>query len=489
MVAAAFALYLVLMLGIGLLAYRRTESLSDYLLGGRRLGPGVAALSAQASDMSGWLLLGLPGFAYAAGYSAGWIALGLLAGTYLNWRLMAARLRRYTYVAGDALTLPQFFEQRFRDRTHLLRILSAFFILLFFLFYTSSGLVAGGRLFNTVFGLPYEWAVVTGALVIVAYTFLGGFFAVSWTDVVQGLLMLFALVFVPVVVIGAQGGWGETAAAMAAANPALVHFFTAPDGTPLGALAIASLLGWGLGYFGQPHILARFMAIRSAEHIPTARRIAMVWVTLAMSGALLVGFAGIGHLEPALSGPDSERVFLLLVEAMFHPLVAGVLLAAVLAAIMSTADSQLLVASSALTQDFYQGLFRRRASQRELVWTGRFAVLVIAALALSLAMDPESQVLDLVAYAWAGFGAAFGPALLLSLFWRRMTRNGALAGILAGGTTVIVWRQLSGGVFELYEIIPGVAFSALAIVVVSLLDCPPAEQIQAEYDSLGSVTR
>ena len=487
MVGVTFLIYVCLMMLIGYLAYRRTHNLSDYILGGRRMGKWVTALSACASDMSGWLLLGLPGYAYAAGLEAGWIALGLLAGTYLNWHLVAARLRHYSFIAGDSQTLPAFFENRFRDDSHALRVVSAIFILLFFLFYTSSGLVAGGKLFNAVFELPYHWAVTVGALVIVVYTFVGGFLAVSWTDLFQGLLMALALLIVPVIAISSLGGWDNTLSTLNATNPALLDALNDIDNEPLGALAVLSLLAWGLGYFGQPHILARFKAIRSVDEIPAARKIAMSWVTLTLLCAVLAGIAGIGYLQPPLEGADSEKVFILLVEALFHPVIAGICLAAILAAIMSTADSQLLVSASVFTSDFYKVWFRRSASEQELVWTGRFAVLSIAIIALVLAWNPERKVLDLVAYAWAGFGAAFGPALILSLFWRRMNRNGALAGIIVGGVTVVVWKQLSGGLFDLYEIVPGFVLSLLAIVITSVLTRGPEQEVLQEFDQASGM--
>ncbi|MGB5280567.1 MAG: sodium/proline symporter PutP, partial [Arenicellales bacterium] len=429
-VGATFIVYICLMMFIGYLAWRRTKNLSDYILGGRRLGSWVTAMSASASDMSGWLLLGLPGYAYAAGLEAGWIALGLLVGTYVNWRLVAARLRHYSVIAGDSQTLPEFFENRFHDETRLLRTVSAIFILLFFLFYTSSGLVAGGKLFNAVFDLPYHWAVTAGALVIVIYTFFGGFLAVSWTDLFQGLLMALALLIVPLIAISGLGGWGATLSSVSETNPALLNALTNVKNEPLGLLAIISLMAWGLGYFGQPHILARFKAIRSVTEIPAARRIAVSWVSITLICAVLVGLVGIGYLEQPLQGADTEKVFILLVDALFHPVVAGLCLAAILAAIMSTADSQLLVSAAALTSDLYKPFLRRAASEQELIWTGRVAVLVIAMIGLVLAWDPERKILDLVAYAWAGFGAAFGPTLSLSLYWRRMNRYGALAGII-----------------------------------------------------------
>jgi len=482
MVGATFIVYICLMMLVGYLAYRRTRDLSDYILGGRRLGSWVTALSACASDMSGWLLLGLPGYAYAAGLEAGWIALGLLVGTYFNWQLVAARLRQYSVVAGNSQTLPEFFENRFHDKTRLLRVVSALFILLFFLFYTSSGLVAGGKLFNAVFDLPYHWAVTVGALVIVSYTFFGGFLAVSWTDLFQGLLMVLALVVVPLIAIASLGGWKETIASISETNPALLDMLTDVKNEPLGMLTIISLLAWGLGYFGQPHILARFKAIRSVAEIPAARLIAVTWVFITLVAAVVVGLVGIDYLQPSLQGADTEKVFILLVDALFHPLIAGLCLAAILAAIMSTADSQLLVSAAAFTSDFYKALLRRAASEQELVWTGRAAVLVIAIVALLLAWNPDRQVLVLVAYAWAGFGAAFGPTLILSLYWRRMNHYGALAGIIVGGSTVVIWKQLSGGLFDLYEIVPGFVFSLLSIVAVSLLTQPPEESVLEEFD-------
>ncbi len=483
-IGATFIGYVALMLGIGWAAYRHTHDLSDYILGGRRLGRWVAALSAGASDMSGWLLLGLPGYAYAAGTEAMWLVLGLLLGTWLNWRVVARRLRHYSEVADNALTLPAFFENRFKSQGRALRIISAIFILLFFLFYTSSGLVAGGKLFETVFGLPYVWAVGLGTGVIIVYTFLGGFLAVSWTDLVQGLLMAAALLVVPLIAIGQVGGVAATVDGMQALSPALLDPFTDAEGKRLGVVTIVSLMGWGLGYFGQPHILARFKAINSPREVAGARRIAVSWTALTLFGASLVGFVGIPFLETPLAGADSEKVFMLLVGALFHPIVAGILLAAILAAIMSTADSQLLVSSSALAEDFYKALLRRDAGQRELVWVGRVAVVVIALVALLFALDPDSKVLELVAYAWAGFGAAFGPALILSLYWKRMNGAGALAGIIVGGVTVVVWKQLSGGLFDLYELVPGFVFSGVAVVLVSLLSAPPHPVIVARHEAM-----
>jgi len=466
-VALTFIAYLIVVIVIGLVAWRRTQDLKDYILGGRRLGKWVTALSAQASDMSGWLLLGLPGYAYLAGMESLWLLVGLLTGTYLNWKLTAARLRRATEQYGDSLTLPDYLERRFDDRSGSLRLISALFILVFFTFYTSSGLVAGGRLFEEVFGLSYLWAVAAGGATVVAYTFVGGFLAVSWTDLLQGILMFLALVAVAVMGISTIGGFDAMLAGTRDLNPELLNVLTDSTGQPLGVIAVVSLLGWGLGYFGQPHVLARFMAADSVDNIPASRRIAMTWVTVALIAGMLVGIAGPLVLDEPLVGADSEKIFMVMATTLFHPVIAGICLSGILAAVMSTADSQLLVASSAVAEDLYKGIFRRQASEQELLWIGRMAVVAIALIAFALATDPDSKVLDLVSYAWAGFGAAFGPAILLSLYWSGMTRSGAIAGIVVGGITVIVWKQLSGGLFDLYEIVPGVAFSIAAILLFS----------------------
>ncbi len=485
-VYGTFVVYLIMMLAIGVIAYQRTANSSDYFLGGRSLGPWPAALSAGASDMSGWLLLGLPGYAFGSGLEALWLAGGLLLGTWGNWMLTAKRLRTYSIEAGDALTLPEFFANRFHDKSRMLQVISAFFILMFFLFYTSSGLVAGGKLFETVFGLEYTTALIVGTVCIVSYTLFGGFLAVSWTDLVQGLLMAAALLIVPIAAIQADGGFSAMWSAVEMKNPELLTIFNNVDGEPLGFIAIVSLAAWGLGYFGQPHILARFAACRSNEDIPTARRIAVGWSGLSMAGALLVGLAGMLFVENQMGGElgDGETIFMLLVNAIFHPIVAGILLAAILAAIMSTADSQLLVSSSALAEDFYKQLLRKNASQKEIVMVGRLAVIGLSLIAMFLALNPESTVLGLVSYAWAGFGAAFGPALLISLYWKKMTRNGALAGIVVGAVTVVVWKQLSGGLFDLYEIVPGIIFATIAIVAVSLMGEEPNAEIQAQHERM-----
>ncbi|VVS94352.1 sodium/proline symporter [Desulfoluna spongiiphila] len=484
----SFVLYLIFMVGIGWVYYGKTKTLSDYILGGRGLNSWVGAMSAQASDMSGWLLLGLPGYAYVAGLESFWIAFGLAMGTWLNWKFVAVRLRNYTEMSGDSITLPDYFENRFRDTSHLLRIISAIFILIFFLIYTASGFVAGAKLFSTVFGLTYNSALLIGVAVIISYTFLGGFMAVSWTDFFQGMIMIVAIIVVPTLGIIKAGGLASTLEGVRSINPAFLSIFTDTTGAPLAVMSVISLAAWGLGYFGQPHILARFMAIRTTAEIRKAKSIAMVWVVVSLSFAVVVGLVGLVCLDTPLAAGDQEKIFMVMVDQMVPTVLAGVFLAAILAAIMSTADSQLLVTSSALTEDFYKVLFRKEASDTELVWVSRCAVMVVAVFAWLFARNPDSSVLGLVSYAWAGFGATFGPIILLSLYWKRMTRNGALAGIVAGGLTVIVWKQLTGGflgLFDLYEIVPGFLVSIAVIVAVSLMDDEPANEIQAEFDAVN----
>ncbi|MCF7506977.1 MULTISPECIES: sodium/proline symporter PutP [Vibrio] len=479
-ITTTFIAYLIMMLAIGVIAYKRTSNSTDYFLGGRSLGPWPAALSAGASDMSGWLLLGLPGYAYAAGFEAFWLAGGLLIGTWANWLISAKRLRTYS-ITTESLTLPEFLSRRFNDNSKLIQTISAFFILLFFLFYTSSGLVAGGKLFETVFGLDYTTAVIIGTVCVVSYTLFGGFLAVSWTDLVQGLLMSAALLIVPIAAM--NGGLGQLSSDLHNINPELLTLWNDAKGEPLSAIAIISLAAWGLGYFGQPHILARFKATRSNKDLVTARRIAVIWTALSMVGAMLVGLVGLIYVTnsgaPTLD--DGEKIFMLLVNAMFHPVIAGILLAAILAAIMSTADSQLLVSSSAMAEDLYKQILKKDATSEEIVRVGRFAVILISLIALVLAMTPDSSVLGLVSYAWAGFGAAFGPAIVLSLYWSRMNRNGALAGIVVGGVTIVLWKQFTGGWFDVYEIVPGIILSTLSIVIVSLITGEPEDEVKKQH--------
>jgi sodium/proline symporter len=475
-----FVVYIIGMIAIGLVAYRATNNFGDYILGGRRLGSFVTALSAGASDMSGWLLMGLPGAVFLSGISESWIAIGLSIGAYFNWRIVAGRLRIHTEVNHNALTLPDYFTTRFEDNSRILRIFSAVIILIFFTIYCASGVVAGARLFESTFGMEYSTALWVGALATIAYTFIGGFLAVSWTDTVQASLMIFALILTPVMVIIAVGGIDSSMLVITAKNPEYMDMFKG-----LNFVAIISLLGWGLGYFGQPHILARFMAADSHHVIHNARRISMTWMVFCLAGAVAVGFFGIAFFSnnPAFAGnvsENGERVFIELTKLLFNPWLAGILLSAILAAVMSTLSCQLLVCSSALTEDFYKAFLRKNASQRELVWVGRLMVLLIAVIAILLAANPDNRVLGLVAYAWAGFGAAFGPVILLSVIWSGMTRNGALAGMLVGAATVLVWKQY--GWFDLYEIIPGFIFAAIAIVIFSKIGSAPSEKMLTRFN-------
>ena len=475
-----FLIYIAAMILIGFVAYRATKNFDDYILGGRSLGSFVTALSAGASDMSGWLLMGLPGAIFVAGLSESWIAIGLIVGAWLNWLFVAGRLRVHTEHNHNALTLPDYFSHRFEDESRMLRIFSALVILVFFTIYCASGVVAGARLFESSFGVPYEYALWIGAAATILYVFIGGFLAVSWTDTVQATLMIFALLITPVFVILALGDMGAAMDTIATQNPAAFDMFNG-----LSFVAIISLLAWGLGYFGQPHILVRFMAADSIKTIPNARRIGMAWMILTLAGAVAVGFFGIAYFagHPELAGPvtqNGERVFLELVKILFNPWVAGIILSGVLAAVMSTLSAQLLVSSSALTQDFYKAMLRKNASQTELVWVGRAMVLLIALIAIGIASNPDSKVLGLVSYAWAGFGAAFGPVVLISLLWKRMTRNGALVGMLVGAVTVVVWKEFIG--LGLYEIIPGFILASIAIYVVSKMGAEPAPTIIKRFE-------
>jgi sodium/proline symporter len=479
-ISAALMLYFAGMMAIGIFYCRRMNSVSDYILGSRSLGTWVTSMSAEAADMSGWLMLGLPGYAYCAGVQAGWIALGLMIGTYINWKAVAGRLRTYTQVANDSLTLPDYLQNRFRTSSGALRIVSAVFILIFFLIYTSSGFVAGGKMFHAVFHLPYFWSMLLGASVIVFYTFLGGFMAVCWTDFVQGVMMFFAILIVPLAGMVLLGGSSATFASLGQISGEFLNPFVAAGGAPLSLVAVISLMAWGLGYFGQPHIVIRFMAIRSARRIPQARRIAMVWVVLTLTAAVAAGLVGRVFLKETLQGAAAETVFIVMTGRIFTSFFAGLVFAAVLAAIMSTASAQLLVTSSAVSQDLYKSLIRKQAGEKELLQVSRWSVVVVAVFAITIGANPDNRVLDLVAYAWAGFGAAFGPAILVSLYWKRMTANGALAGIIAGGTTVLLWKQF--GWFGLYEIVPGFVLSVMAIFIVSLFDGKPSEETLREFE-------
>ena len=473
-VLLSFGLYLLLMLGIGIYFYRITHNLSDYILGGRGLPPSVAALSAGASDLSGWALMGLPGAIFSGGLSQAWIAVWTLVGVYLNWTLVAERLRVFTEAAGNALTVPDYLEARFEDRSRVLRTLSSVVMLVFFTFYVSAGLVGGAVLFEGLFDIDYRVALWLGALVIVGYTFLGGFLAASWTDLIQGLMMAASLC--AVAAMTAVALFGDGAAAPAAAQG------VAPIGGLLDGvtfLGMLSLAGWAIGYCGQPHVVVRFMAVRKREDIKVSRRIALGWSSVTMAAAVAVGVLGYYWFGGELGGglKDSERVFITLSQIMLNPWVAGFILAGVLAAIMSTVDSQLLVCSSAIAEDIYRGLIHPKASQKELVWLSRASVIAIALLATVMGSERNSSILGLVSYAWGGFGASFGPVILLSLFWRGMTRNGAIAGLLTGALTLAIWKPLSGGpleIFDMFEVVPGFLFALIAVVIVSRMNAEPA---------------
>jgi solute:Na+ symporter, SSS family len=493
----SLAAYFIVMIGIGLYGFKQSTSDSaGYLLGGRKLGPAVTSLSAGASDMSGWMLLGLPGAMFVSGLSAAWIAIGLLIGAFANYLIVAPRLRVYTETAKDAITIPDYFEKRFDDTSHLLRVISSIVIILFFTLYTSSGVVAGGKLFDSAFGLPYELGLFVTAGVVVLYTLLGGFMAVSMTDFVQGCIMFIALIIVPVVALTGIGGFSGASTTLNTIDPALLNLFGG-----VGLVGIVSAMSWGLGYFGQPHIIVRFMAIRSVRDIPAARNIGMSWMLVTIVGALATGLIGLawvtqnGVPENYLvdSAFDGETIFIVLSQILFNPFIGGFLLAAILAAIMSTISSQLLVSSSSLTEDFYKIFLRKSASQKELVAVGRGAVVAVALIAIALAWNPDSSVLTLVSNAWAGFGAAFGPVVILSLFWKKMTRWGALAGMVIGAATVLAWTYIpilpaDGGLVPLgswiYSIVPGFIFCFIAIVVVSWLSPGPKQSVEDTHDDV-----
>lgn len=484
----AFIVYLAAMIGVGMFFYGKSRTTTEYFLGGRKLGSWVTSMSAQASDMSGWLLMGLPGAAYLAGVSAAWIGIGLAIGTYLNWLIVAKPLRQYTKVCGDSITLPQFFSNRFKDESGVLRIVCSVFILVFYLFYTASAFVSASKLFSSVFGIPYLVALLIGVLVVVSYTFAGGFSAVCWTDFFQGLLMFFCIIAVPVLAINGLGGPSEFYQTVNNFNPNFWNFFV--DGATneaLSALGIISLLAWGLGYFGQPHILVRFMGITSPSAIKKSRRIATVWVFISLAAAIIIGIAGRMFLTTDLvEGAQQETVYIAMVQQIFPVFIAGIFLSAILAAIMSTADSQLLVTSSALTEDFYHAKLRPHASAKEQMWVSRICVIGVALVAAFIATDPNSSVLDLVEYAWAGFGSTFGPLVLCSLFWKRANKYGAVAGVVVGGIVDLVWAQLSGGIFDLYEIVPGFVFGLLAIIIVSLVTPEPEKEIVEQFEGYTS---
>lgn len=462
-VLISFSLYMVVMVGIGIYFYLKTDDLSDYVLGGRGLGPVVTALSAGASDMSGWLLLGLPGMMYSQGLVGGWIAIGLTLGAFFNWHYVAKPLRLYTYHLDDAITIPDYFSNRFEDKQNWLRIVTAIVILIFYTLYTSSGLVGGAKLFEATFDMSYSTALITGSIIIVSYTFLGGYNAVSWTDLIQGILMMLALIVTPIVVISKLGGVSEAIGAVKSIDPKNLDMLRGSS-----FIGIVSLLAWGLGYFGQPHIIVRFMSIRDSKEMGAAKAVGMSWMIISVIGSLMTGFFGLAYVVAnGVDLQDSEKIFISLSQLLFNPWIAGFLLAAILAAIMSTIDSQLLVSSSVLTRDLYHVLLRKNATNTELVWVGRATVIIIAVIAWYISTDRNSSVLELVSYAWAGFGAAFGPLIILSLYNKNITKHGAIAGMIGGAITVIVWKQLSGGIFELYEMLPGFLIATICVLIFS----------------------
>lgn len=494
----AFGLYALIILGIGIWSFKRSKNMNDYFLGGRQLGSWTTAISAQASDMSGWLLMGLPGSILVGGLTQSWIAIGLFIGTYLNWRICASRLRKMSYAAGDAITIPEYLQKRFFSTSPVVRFVCAVIIFFFFLIYTASAFSGGAKLFTFVFGSDdyvftfshgeytstlaigaYQLSLTIGALIIISYTFLGGFLAVCWTDLVQGLLMFAALVIVPIVLLIRTPDLGGAFQSALNANAVTEYYFSfikAPDGS-LAVTTIISGLAWGLGYFGMPHILVRFMAIKSSDLIKKSRLIATIWVFVTLGAAVLVGVFGMMFLHNPENAEllakfnemgDSEKIFMFLSSSLLPALIAGIILSAILAAIMSTADSQLLVTSSAVTNDMFK-LFKKNASEKTLMWISRGTVILVAVIAYIIALDQNSSVMGLVSYAWAGLGAAFGPVMLLSLFWKRMTIQGAVAGIITGGASVIIWESVPAlAATGIYSLAPAFVLALAAIIIVSL---------------------
>ena len=499
----AMVIYLIAMLLIGLYSFRQTDEYEDFMLAGRNLHPFPAALSAGASDMSGWLLMGLPGALYVSGFSELWMAIGLLVGAAVNWWLTAPRLRAYTEVADNSITLPSFFENRFHDRTHALRIIAGVVILVFFTFYVSSGMVAGGRYFQSTFEGDYIVGLIVIASVTVAYTFVGGFLAVSYTDTVQGIIMFIALILVPIMALLHMSDPGaiwtyqtENAYGLETIEPN-PHWFSLFTGVSF--VAIVSNLAWGLGYFGQPHIIVRFMALRSPSDAKAGMRYGVSWMFLCLIGAVAVAIIGPAFfgMDPSIVITDQdnfETIFLDMGRILFHPLIAGLVLTAVLAAIMSTISSQLLVVSSALIEDIYKGLINKDASDSSLKNLSRVSVIVVALLAGVIAWNPDSGILKLVEFAWAGFGSAFGPIVVGALYWRRLNAAGAAAGMLAGAIVAFIWGGLpTFGImdkpFGLYEMIPGVAANIIVMVIVTYATKAPSEAVTSTFDKATTLAK
>lgn len=502
------AAYMLVVIGIGFaFARRANKSSEDYFLGGRTLGPWVTAMSAEASDMSGWLLMGLPGVAYWCGVAdAAWTAIGLAAGTYINWLITSKRLRRYSEKAGNAITLPEFFSNRFHEKNKIVMTISALFILVFFTVYAASCLVTCGKLFSTLFGFDYVPMMIVGAVFVLVYTIIGGFLAESASDFMQAIVMITALVIIVITGTAAAGGPGAVLA-NAQSIPGFLEFFgvaspvtadgvqQAVNGVPqfgeavrYGILDIASPLAWGLGYFGMPQVLLRFMAIRSEGELTQSRRIATVWVLISLTVAVLIGLIGRALFPTALTtASEAENVFILLSTSLLPPILAGLVMAGILAATISSSDSYLLIAASAFAKNIYQGLVHRKASDKQVLLISRITLLAITAIAIFIALDENSVIFTIVSFAWAGFGATFGPLMLFSLFWKRINRAGAVAGMLGGGCMVFIWNLLVrplGGMWDIYELLPAFLFSCLCIVVVSLLTPPPAQEIQQEFEDV-----
>ncbi len=512
-VLSAFAVYLIIMIVIGFIYSKSTKNNEDYFLGGRNLGGWTAALSAQASDMSGWLLMGLPGSIYLAGTGEVWIAVGLLIGTILNWYIVSARLRKYTIAAGNSLTIPSFFQNRYRDTRGVIKIVSAIIIAIFFTVYTASAFSSGAKLFATLFSngsgensnfnSVYIIGLCVAALVILIYTFMGGFKAVCTTDFIQGMLMLIAILSVPILAYATltyNKGFADSLVANGVSNPDnFLNFFKNDDGSPVSAVSIISNLAWGLGYFGMPHILVRFMAVKSNSEIKKSRRIAITWVVISLAASCLIGLVARGYLTTPLDGTTSETVFIRTIQQFFSNngiliFIGGIFLCGILAAIMSTADSQLLVTASAVSEDMYKGVIKKNASERNALWVGKIAVIVVAIVGFFIALDPNSSIMGLVSDAWAGFGSAFGPVVLIALFWKRSTLAGAISGMATGALVVIIWDYLplvNGDTLyaatNLYSLVLGFALALIVNVVVSLLTKKPSKEIIDEFESIKSL--
>jgi transporter, SSS family len=494
--------YLVMMVAIGIFYSKKNNDVNDFYLGGRKLGPLVTAMSAEASDMSSYLLMGLPGLAYLSGLAdVGWTAIGLALGTYFNWLLVSKRLRRYSAKAGNAITIPEFFSNRYRDKSRLLLAISAIIIVIFFVPYTASGFAACGKLFSTLFGIPYFPAMIGSAVIIVAYTALGGFLAASTTDLIQSIVMTFALIIVAIFGVSAAGGM-DNVINNAQSLSGYLSMFTTHDAvsgssSPYGFITIISTLAWGLGYFGMPHILLRFMGTESEEKLTLSRRIATIWVVISMFVAIFIGIVGYsisltGKIDLFTTSGESETLIIKLAmllskHGVIAIILAGLILAGILACTMSTSDSQLLAASSSVSQNLLQDVFHINLSKQASMVAARLTVVIIAVIGVIIARDPDSSIFTIVSFAWAGFGASFGPVMIFSLFWKRSNRNGAVAGMIVGGAMVFIWKYLVkplGGIWGIYELLPAFICACIAIVVVSLLTAPPSKEIVEEYESI-----